>query len=128
MHTVVYYDPHGPEKYAEDYLLDFAELEERGRSWGTGWPGWYEDQVQRGAAQDLAVVCTTSGTTSLPKLAELSHANLLAMAGHLTQIDPIGQGYRYVSFLPLAWIGEQMLAVACGLANGLTLSLSLIHI
>ena len=122
VHTVVYYDPHGLEKYAEDYLLDFAELEERGRSWGTGWPGWYEDQVQRGAAEDLAVVCTTSGTTSLPKLAELSHANLLAMAGHLTQIDPIGQGYRYVSFLPLAWIGEQMLAVACGLANGLTLS------
>ena len=43
--------------------------------------------------------------------------NLLAMAEHLTEIDPIEAGDRYVSFLPLAWIGEQMLAVACGLRS-----------
>ena len=68
------------------------------------------------------MICTTSGTTSLPKLAELSHTNLLAMAEHLTAIDPISPKDRYVSFLPFAWIGEQMLAVACGLSRGLTLS------
>jgi long-chain acyl-CoA synthetase len=44
------------------------------------------------------------------------------MAEHLTAIDPIGPKDRYVSFLPFAWIGEQMLAVACGLSKGLTLS------
>ncbi len=119
---VVYYDPHGLEQYREDFLLDFTELEERGRAWGRDRPGWFEEQVAAGTAQDLAVVCTTSGTTSLPKLAELSHANLLAMAEHLTAIDPIDRRQRYVSFLPLAWIGEQMLAVACGLSTGLTLS------
>src|SRR5262249_36167817 len=47
---------------------------------------------------------------------------LLAMARHLQDIDPLDAGHRYLSFLPLAWIGEQMLAVACGLAHGLTLS------
>ena len=75
-----------------------------------------------GQPGDTAVVCTTSGTTSRPKLAELSHTNLLAMAEHLTAIDPIAAKDRYVSFLPFAWIGEQMLAVACGLSRGLTLS------
>ncbi len=44
------------------------------------------------------------------------------MANHLDEVDPLRPGHRYVSFLPLAWIGEQMLAVACGLAHGLTLS------
>jgi long-chain acyl-CoA synthetase len=68
------------------------------------------------------VICTTSGTTARPKLAELSHANLLAMGEHLTQVDPLGPTDRYVSFLPFAWIGEQMLAVACGLSRGFTLS------
>ena len=63
------------------------------------------------------MVCTTSGTTSGPVLAELSHTNL-AMAEHLTAIDPIAAKDRYVSFLPFAWIGEQMLAVACGLSRG----------
>ncbi|MQA26661.1 MAG: AMP-binding protein, partial [Micromonosporaceae bacterium] len=71
---------------------------------------------------DVAVICTTSGTTARPKLAQLTHANLLSMAEHLTAVDPIEPGHRYVSFLPLAWIGEQMLGVACGLSAGLTLS------
>ena len=44
------------------------------------------------------------------------------MAEHLTEVDPIKPDDRYVSFLPLAWIGEQMLAVACGLSCGLTIS------
>ncbi len=120
--TVVFYDPHGLEQYDDPVLKDFTELEAIGRTWGQDHPGWFEDQVAQGAPGDTAVVCTTSGTTSRPKLAELSHTNLLAMAEHLTAIDPIGAKDRYVSFLPFAWIGEQMLAVACGLSKGLTLS------
>ena len=70
----------------------------------------------------MAVICTTSGTTAQPKLAVLTHANLLAMASHLDQVDPMREGARFLSFLPLAWIGEQMLALACGLQMGFTLS------
>lgn len=120
--TVVYYDPHGLEQYTEPWLRDFTEVEAAGREWAESHAGWLDEHVAAGQAADVAVICTTSGTTSKPKLAELSHANLLAMAEHLTSIDPIGPKDRYVSFLPFAWIGEQMLAVACGLSKGLTLS------
>ncbi|MDC5699271.1 AMP-binding protein [Intrasporangium calvum] len=122
METVVFYDPHGLEAYTDAFLKDFTAVEELGRAWGDEHPGWLDEQVAAGRAEDVAVICTTSGTTSRPKLAELSHSNLLAMAEHLTSIDPIGPKDRYVSFLPFAWIGEQMLAVACGLSKGLTLS------
>ncbi len=122
METVVYYDPHGLEHYPEPFLREFTDVETLGREWGQGRPGWLDEQVGAGSSNDIAVICTTSGTTSRPKLAELSHANLLAMAEHLTAIDPIKAKDRYVSFLPFAWIGEQMLAVACGMARGLTLS------
>ena len=120
--TVVFYDPHGLEQYTDDCLRDFTAVEALGREWGASHPGWLDEQIARGTSEDIAVICTTSGTTSRPKLAELSHANLLAMAEHLTAIDPIHSKDRYVSFLPFAWIGEQMLAVACGLSRGLTLS------
>ena len=119
---VVFYDPHGLEAYDDPWLMDFTDLEARGREWGKHHNGWFDEQVAAGSPDDIAVICTTSGTTSKPKLGELSHANLLAMADHLTEIDPIGPKDRYVSFLPFAWIGEQMLAVACGLSRGLTLS------
>jgi long-chain acyl-CoA synthetase len=120
--TVVFYDPHGLEQYTEAFLRDFTEVEQEGRTWGEQHPGWLEEQVAAGTSEDVAVICTTSGTTSRPKLAELSHGNLLAMAEHLTAVDPIKPRDRYVSFLPFAWIGEQMLAVACGLSRGLTIS------
>jgi long-chain acyl-CoA synthetase len=119
---VVFYDPHGLEQYDDPWLLDFTDLEAQGRGWGEQHAGWYEEQVASTGPDDIAVICTTSGTTSKPKLGELSHANLLTMADHLTEIDPIGPKDRYVSFLPFAWIGEQMLAVACGLSRGLTIS------
>ncbi|QFG70201.1 long-chain fatty acid--CoA ligase [Ornithinimicrobium pratense] len=119
---VIFYDPHGLEQYDDPWLIDFTEVERRGRERSEAQPHWFAEQVELGRPDDIAVICTTSGTTSKPKLGELSHANLLAMAHNLTQIDPADSSFRYVSFLPFAWIGEQMLAVAIGLGRGLTIS------
>src|SRR5256886_17618043 len=52
----------------------------------------------------------------------LSHGNLLEMGRSINVVDPIGMEGRCVSFLPRSWIGEQMIAVACGLQMGFTLS------
>jgi long-chain acyl-CoA synthetase len=120
--TVVFYDPHGLEEYDEPWLRDFVDVEEAGRAWGESRVGWLDAEIAEGRGSDIAVICTTSGTTSNPKLAELSHANLISMGEHLTAVDPIRAKDRYVSFLPFAWIGEQMLAVACGLTHGVTIS------
>ena len=120
--TVVFYDPHGLEEYDLPWLRDFVDVEEAGRTWGESRVGWLDGEIAEGKGSDIAVICTTSGTTSNPKLAELSHSTLLTMGEHLTAVDPIRAKDRYVSFLPFAWIGEQMLAVACGLSNGVTIS------
>jgi len=122
LETVIFYDPHGLESYTDPCLRDFTDVEALGRELAAQRPGWLDSQRDESTPDDIAIICTTSGTTSRPKLGELSHANLLAMAEHLTAVDPIGAKDRYVSFLPFAWIGEQMLAVACGLSRGLTIS------
>lgn len=122
LRVIVSYDPHGLERYDQDYLRDFVEVERGGAQWAQDHPTWLADRLSALLADDIAVICTTSGTTSRPKLAEISHANMLEMANALEQIDPMSEKDRYVSFLPFAWMGEQMLAVACGMTYGFAIS------
>ncbi len=119
---VVYYDPRGLEHYGLDVLLEFTEVERLGEAFEREHPGRLDAEVAQGEASDTAILCTTSGTTAKPKLAMLSYANLLAMGRSLTSVDPIAADDEYVSFLPLAWIGEQMISFACGLQSGFALS------
>lgn len=117
---VIYYDPHGLEGYDQPFLREFTAVEDAGRN--AGRPGWLDEQIAAGSGEDIAVICTTSGTTGRPKLAMLSHHNLLSMGSSLMTIDPMGPDDRYVSFLPFAWIGEQMITLACGLQAGFVIS------
>ncbi len=119
---VVFYDPHGLEAYDDDLLLAFTAVEETGARRAATQPDWFAERVADASPDDVAVVCTTSGTTSRPKLAMLSHRNLLSMGQRLLELDPLDTDARFVSFLPLAWIGEQMLAVAAGLQVGFPIS------
>jgi long-chain acyl-CoA synthetase len=122
LETVIFYDPHGLEQYEDPLLRAFVEVESEGRRRATERERWLDERVDAGTGDDVAVICTTSGTTARPKLALLSHHNLLSMGANLMATDPIAADDRYVSFLPFAWIGEQMLGVACGLQAGFTLS------
>ena len=71
--------------------------------------------------KDPEMVCglfTTSGTTGPPKLAMLSYKGMLAMAHQLDLVDPVSREWEYVSFLPTAWIGEQMMSISLHLLVG----------
>ena len=81
-----------------------------------------QERVAEGRSSDIAILSTTSGTTGNPKLAVLTHRNLLSMGRNLMQVDPMNERDEFVSFLPLAWIGEQMMSMACGLQIGFTLN------
>jgi long-chain acyl-CoA synthetase len=52
----------------------------------------------------------------------ISHRNLLAMAVGATQVDPAYDTDEIVSFLPFAWVGEQLLSVAIALYAGATVN------
>jgi len=119
---VIYSDPRGLRRYRHEKLLSFAEVEERGRALAKEKPGLYEENVAQGRGGDLAMICYTSGTTGQPKGAMLSFDNLLTMALSLHQVDPRKPDDEFVSFLPLAWIGEQMMSVATALAIGFTVN------
>jgi len=52
----------------------------------------------------------------------LSHNNMLTMGRHLMDVDPCQETDDYVSYLPFAWIGEQMMSISCGLQVGYTIN------
>jgi len=119
---VIYYDPKGLRNYTEDFLIYFSDVQEIGRQFEKENPGWWEERVAGGSAADIAILSTTSGTTGHPKLAVLTHHNLVSMGRNLMNVDPIDPSDEFVSFLPLAWIGEQMMSLACGLQLGFTIN------
>lgn len=120
---VIYYDPKGLWNYTQPFLMDFPGVEAKGREFAREHPDWFERSVAEGQADDIAIFCTTSGTTAAPKLAMLTHKNLISMGTNLMAIDPMSPDDEFVSFLPLAWIGEQMMSLACGLTVGFTVNL-----
>jgi long-chain acyl-CoA synthetase len=119
---VIYYDPKGMSKYNSDLLAYFPDVMQMGREYEKSHPGQFEKNVENTKSEDVAWICTTSGTTGFPKLAMLTHKNLISMATNLGTFDPKYDSDEFVSFLPLPWVGEQMMAVASGLLFGLTVN------
>ncbi|MGE5459761.1 MAG: AMP-binding protein [Solirubrobacterales bacterium] len=119
---VVFTDPRGLRKYHHPALLSFGAVEEKGRALGAEQPRLFEENVARTKADDTAIVCYTSGTTGNPKGAMLSFRNLLSMTLALDVVDVKKGDDEFVSFLPLAWIGEQMMSVSASLAKGFTVN------
>ncbi|MCB9436439.1 MAG: AMP-binding protein [Anaerolineales bacterium] len=119
---VIYYDPKGLREYQHDFLMAFPEVEALGAAFQQQNPSFYDQSVDQGKGADIAILSTTSGTTSRPKLAKITHNNLIGMGVGLTSVDAFGADDQFLSFLPLAWIGEQMISVACGMRVGFALS------
>ena len=56
---------------------------------------------------DLATIIYTSGTTGTPKGVMLSHNNILSNVNSISQIMPINNSHRAISFLPICHIFER---------------------
>ncbi len=81
-------------------------------------PQGMEERALRVDPDQVALLAPTSGTTARSKLAMLTHHQLIA--GHLALAEALGfqRGAWIVSYLPLPWIGEQMLTVVQTLVQG----------
>jgi len=122
LQKIIWDDPKGMRNYDEDYLISLKEVQQLGRELEKEKPDLFEELINKGRGEEVALLFYTSGTTALPKGALLSHHNMLTMGQHLMAVDPCESADDYVSYLPFAWIGEQMMSISCGLQIGYTIN------
>ncbi len=122
LQKIIWDDPKGMRNYDEDYLISLKEVQQLGRDLEKEKPNLFDELINKGSGEEVALLFYTSGTTALPKGALLSHNNMLTMGQHLMAVDPCQSSDDYVSYLPFAWIGEQMMSISCGLQIGYTLN------
>ncbi len=115
-------DPKGLRDYSDPILISLKEVMKMGQEVERKEPGLFEDVISKGKADDICLLFYTSGTTALPKGALLSHYNMLTMGQNLMRVDPYFETDDFVSYLPFAWIGEQMMSISCGIQAGFTLN------
>jgi long-chain acyl-CoA synthetase len=120
---VLYEDPRGMRDYRSDdwfmFIDDLYALGEKAREEN---PERFDQLIDGGHSDDVCHFCLTSGTTGLPKGAMLTHINYINMGLQLTEVDYLEADDEYVSFLPFAWIGEQMNSFGVALATGITIN------
>ena len=120
--NVIYWEERGLWNYNDPWLLSFPQVEELGRAYAAEHPNAYEELVAAGSGDDIAIFSYTSGTTSQPKGAMISHRNLIYSTRHVVIIAPFYDTDNYVSFSPLAWITEQSLGLSNHVQNGIIIN------
>jgi long-chain acyl-CoA synthetase len=116
---VIYWDEKGLWNYHDPWLVSYEEVRTLGGALDEEQPALFAKSVEQGKGEDLAIFCYTSGTTGLPKGAMISHANLIAGCDSAMQADPRLDSDEYLSFLPPAWITENVLGLTVHLRAGM---------
>ena len=119
---LVYTDAKGMGSYEDPLLISFGKVEELGKDKGVSEPQFFDESIRNLNEEDIAIIAYTSGTTGFPKGSLLTHSNMISMAKNLNAVDPKHESDEFVSFLPLPWVGEQMLAVSSSLYIGFTVN------
>ena len=119
---IIYTDPKGLWDYEDDILIDYYEVEKRGRELHEKNPERFSENLSAVNETDLATICYTSGTTGNPKGTLLTHGNILSMVASLNEVDPKSPDDQFLSFIPLPWIVEQTMSVFSSLYSAYTVS------
>lgn len=121
---LIIFDPKGTAHETELNLISFETLLEKGRAALAA--GLSEEVAARSLAirpEQTAMMVFTSGSTGLPKAAEISQMNLFVAAELSHQIfEGHPRGSNVLSYLPLCHIAEQNVTVTNALASQMVMN------
>jgi long-chain acyl-CoA synthetase len=118
LRLVIYDDPRGLSTYQHEWLKSYQDVQELGRKFGAEHPGRLESEIDKGRADDVAIICYTSGTTGNPKGAMITHANAISVAESFMRESRLTHEDTSLAYLPMAWAGDSVYTLFASLLVG----------
>tara|TARA_B100000768_G_scaffold36522_1_gene35177 strand:- start:2345 stop:4312 length:1968 start_codon:yes stop_codon:yes gene_type:complete len=117
--TIFYEDSRGLKELNDPHIIDMLDLITEGKAIAAKNPNKYNQLIDKISDEQNAILCTTSGTTSNPKLAMLPGGKFIEHVVRYLNVDPKSVEDEYVSVLPFPWIMEQTYAVGFNIVGGM---------
>jgi long-chain acyl-CoA synthetase len=122
LQAIVYDDPRGLRNYTQSKLRALSAVQSEGARLHADDPGFFEREVEEGSGGDVAIMLYTSGTTGKPKGVCQTHHALISAARGGCEFDKLGPGDQVLSYLPMAWVGDNLFSYAQALVGGFTIN------
>ncbi len=117
---IIFDDPRGLWSYDDPILQSYERVLEAGRAFAKAHPQYFETELTKGRPDDTAIIAYTSGTTGAPKGAMLSHRNMITTAEAFAEVNDVKVGDNWLSYLPMAWVGDASFSLGMAMAARLT--------
>jgi long-chain acyl-CoA synthetase len=120
LRCIIFDDPRGLWSYSDPLLRSYKSVLQEGRRFSLSHPLYFDDELNKGRANDMAMIAYTSGTTGAPKGAMISHRNMIATAEAFIEVNEVRAGDNWLSYLPMAWVGDSAFSLGMALVGRLT--------
>jgi long-chain acyl-CoA synthetase len=119
---IVYDDERGMRHYREPGLDSYEQVQQAGRDFERDNPYYFMNELNAGAGDDIAIMLYTSGTTGKPKGVCLTHTAMISAAGGGVGFDRLSADEDILSYLPMAWVGDNLFSYAQAMVAGYTVN------
>ncbi len=119
---IIYDDPRGLRHYSQTFLHGLDEIIAAGRIHDVNHPDFLDAEIAQGRADDVAIMLYTSGTTGKPKGVSQTHGALIAAGSGGCSFDGLTETEETLSYLPMAWVGDNLFSYAQALVAGFTVN------
>ncbi|MGB6055398.1 MAG: AMP-binding protein [Burkholderiaceae bacterium] len=119
---IVYEDGRGMRNYAQPELTAYDKVQELGRAFDREHPDFFLREVEAGQPDDVAIMLYTSGTTGRPKGVCMTHRAVIDRARAGAEMEGLTDADTILSYLPMAWVGDNLFSYAQGFVTGFTVN------
>ncbi|MBA3031549.1 MAG: AMP-binding protein [Gammaproteobacteria bacterium] len=119
---IIYDDPRGLRHYTQPFLHELEGMIAGGKSYDKTHASFLEQEIAVGRPDDVAIMLYTSGTTGKPKGVCQAHGALIAAARGGCSFDKLDETGEILSYLPMAWVGDNLFSYAQALVAGFTVN------
>jgi long-chain acyl-CoA synthetase len=118
LQKIIVFDMEGLSAFSDPMVLSLAEFMALGRNHSQGRETLWDEMIGSRAADDLAILVYTSGTTGPPKGAMHSNRGVTHQMRHANDLFPSTDAEERLVFLPLCHVAERIGGYYLSLALG----------